>query len=494
MLPVLYKFTLDTEGSRTVLYLVALALVAYAAWSGWRNAIGPLDPKTGQPTAPSRQDRQRRAVIFGVIGVGLAALGLYYALPQVPLLGIRGRGEGIPIHTYGILVGGGFIAAVTVSAWLAQREWPGELGLKRRDQVFDLAFYVFIGAIIGSRELFILVNYKKYSSGDNPVEGYAVVLDLLVLVALVVAVPLRDRFFKKETAEKLRQNAFHIFVGTFLGGRVLFSFGTGHSLGSLADMLGGGLVFYGGLIGAVLTSLWYTAREGIEFMRLADLAMPTVSLGQAFGRLGCFSAGCCWGGFTKAGAKLAVVFPGPIAKNIFGGLGGVPSLAYSSEAENAADSGGRYILESTGQVFHQAVPGSVRIADWVAQHGHTLPVWPTQLFESAGQLMVFAALLTMRRFRRFHGEIFGIWLMCYAVLRSTVEVFRGDLERGTLNSMLQYFGWFSLAGKVPLEAWYNISISQFISICMFALGAWVVGRNLSQMKDRVVDLKPLAVG
>ncbi len=494
MLPVIYKFTLDSANSRLMLYLVAAGLVAYAAWSGWRNAIGPIDPKTGQPTAPSAQDRQRRAVTFAIIGVGLAGLGLYYALPQVPLLGIPGRGEGIPIHTYGVLVGGGFIAAVTVAAWLAAREWPGEQGLKRRDQVFDLAFYVFIGAIIGSRELFILVNYKKYSTGSEPVEGYAVVLDLLVLAALLVAVPLRERFFSKATAEKLLQNAFYLFVGTFVGGRVLISFATGHSLGSLADMLGGGLVFYGGLIGAVFTSLWYTKREGIEFMRLADLAMPTVSLGQAFGRLGCFSAGCCWGDITGPATRLAVRFPGPIAKNIFGGLGGVNSLAYSSQIENSPESGGRYVIEATGKVFHDAVPGSVKIADWALAHGHTLPVHPTQLYESAGQIFLFAALLTLRRFRRFHGEIFGIWLMCYAVLRSTVELFRGDLERGTFHSMLEYFGWFSLADKVPLEAWYNISISQFISICMFALGATVVARNLAQLKDRVVDLKPVTVG
>ncbi|MHB8875401.1 MAG: hypothetical protein ACYC8T_17085 [Myxococcaceae bacterium] len=63
------------------------------------------------------------------------------------------------------------------------------------------------------------------------------------------------------------------------------------------------------------------------------------------------------------------------------------------------------------------------------------------------------------------------------MLRSTVELFRGDVERGTLNGLLNYLGALSLAGKVPLEAWYNISISQFISICMFTLGAVVLVRK-----------------
>ena len=162
-------------------------------------------------------------------------------------------------------------------------------------------------------------------------------------------------------------------------------------------------------------------------------------------------------------------FPGNAAQNLFGGAGGTSSLAYSSQAVDT-----RWVVEATGQVTHQAVPGAVRISEWVVQHGHTLPVHPTQLYESLGQTVLFIALLSMRPFRRFHGQIFGMWLMCYAVLRSTVELFRGDVERGTLNGLLNYLGLYSLAGKVSLEAWYNISISQFISICMFTLGATVL--------------------
>jgi len=280
-----------------------------------------------------------------------------------------------------------------------------------------------------------------------------------------------------------------IFIAVFIGGRIFFSLGKG-GLGSLPDMLGGGLVFYGGLIGASLTALWYTTKENIEFFRLADIAMPTVSLGQALGRLGCFSAGCCWGDITtKAKAPFAVNFPGNNAMNIFGGIGGTPSLAYSSQIEATAEQGGRYVVESTGVVTAGPVEGSVRIADWAMAHGHTLPVHPTQLYESAGQLCLLIALLTMRQYRRFHGEIFAIWLMCYAVLRSTVELFRGDVERGTLHSMLEYFGLEGLASSVPLGAWYNISISQFISLCMFGLGAAVLARNFRDLKERTVDLK-----
>ncbi len=407
MLPVLYRFVFDTQPMQWLLYLVALALVAYAAFNGWSTAVGP-DDKQGRPTEPTREDRRSRAINYGLVGAALAVAGLYYALPKVPILG-QGKGEGLPLHTYGIMIGLGFLTAITVASQLAVREWPGKLGLERREQIFDLAFYVFLGGIIGSRVLFVMVNWKQYA--NDPMSMFS---------------------------------------------------------------LGGGLVFYGGLIGATLTSFWYAKKHNMEFLRLADLAIPTVSLGQAFGRLGCFSAGCCWGDITThEKAPFAVEFPGPGVQNLFGQPGGTPSLAYSSMADRMSET--RWVIEKTGEVFPNAVDGAARVSELVAQHGHTLPVHPTQLYESAGQIVLFALLMTARRWRRFHGQIFAMWLMCYAVLRSSVELFRGDLERGTLHGLIS---------SVPTDAWYNISTSQFISLLMFSFGAWLLATNLKQVAAR----------
>ncbi len=411
MLPVLYKFSLDSSGSQGLLYLLVLAVVAYIAWSGWRGAQGPLDPKTGEFGSPSRPEQIQRAVLFGVVGLVLGGVAIYYALPSTPLG--KGKGEGIPIHTYGLLVGSGFMAAITVASWLALREWPGEEGLRKREQIFDLAFWVFIGAMVGSRVLFILVNWKDYAADP----------------------------------------------------RKIFE-------------LGGGLVFYGGLIGASTVAFFYAKKNKIEFLRLADIAMPTVSLGQCLGRLGCVAAGCCWGDISAQGYKLGVNFPGSRISDIAGNFTSTPSMAFSSQSQDR-----RWVIEATGQVFDQAVPGAVRISEWVAQHGHSLPVHPTQLYESIGQLILFVGLLTMRRYRRFHGQIFAMWLMCYAVLRSSVELFRGDLERGTLHGFLTYFGANELASKVPLQAWYNISVSQFISLCLFTLGATLMYRKVQAVRS-----------
>lgn len=408
MLPVIYRFVFDTDFSRVFLYLAALGLVAYSAWNGWRNATGP-DGKDGKPLPPTPEDRRNRAVMYGIIGIGLAAFGLYYALPNVPVLG-KGKGEGIPIHTYGVMIGLGFISAVTVAAWLAQREWPGKVGLERRDQIFDLAFYVFLGGIVGSRVHFILVNWQDYAAQPS-------------------------RIFD----------------------------------------LGGGLVFQGGVLGAALVSYWYCKQNGIEFLRLADLAIPTVSLGAAFGRLGCFSAGCCWGKVTThERAPFAVEFPGPSAQNLFGSIGGTPSLAYSSMADGQHET--RWVVESTGQVTQQAVDGAVRVSDWVQQHGHTLPIHPTQLYDSFGQILLFVGFLTLRRWRRFHGQVFFTWLMVYAIHRSSVELFRGDAERGTLHGLIN---------AIPSDAWYNFSQGQLFSFVPFVAGAFFLVRGL-----RAVNAQP----
>jgi phosphatidylglycerol:prolipoprotein diacylglycerol transferase len=409
MLPVLFRFTFESLPAQLVLYAIALAFIGYAAYSGWLGAA--LDA--------SKSDRLGRAAFYGGIAAVLAKFGLNYALPKsAPIFG--GQGDGLPLHTYGLMIALGFVSAVGVAAALAEREWRGEEGKKKREQIHELVFWVLLGGIGGSKLLFLLVNWQ-------------------------------------ETLAHLGQ---------------AFS-----NPAALVASLGGGFVFYGGLLGAMGLAYWFARKNDIDFLRLSDLCIPTVSLGQCFGRLGCFSAGCCWGDVTRSSFRFGVNFPGAqVAKDLFGRLSHTASLVFQSQA---ADD--RWVIESTGQVFHHPVAGAVRISDWVMAHGHTLPVHPTQLYESIGQFFMFAGLLFLRRYRRFHGQILAIWLMGYAVLRSTVELFRGDLERGTLHGLLSSIGADGLASGVPAEAWYNLSTSQFISICMFAGGLWLLLRRGSRV-------------
>ncbi|NQU11876.1 prolipoprotein diacylglyceryl transferase [bacterium] len=130
-----------------------------------------------------------------------------------------------------------------------------------------------------------------------------------------------------------------------------------------------GFVFYGGLIGAALATIVYARRRNLPLAKLADACLPSVALGHAFGRLGCFFEGCCYG--TACALPWAVRFP----------------------------------------AHHPA---------------HSYPVHPTQLYEAAGNLLLFAGLTLWYRQKRFDGQIAWLYVLGYGVIRFVVEFFRGD--------------------------------------------------------------------
>lgn len=139
----------------------------------------------------------------------------------------------------------------------------------------------------------------------------------------------------------------------------------------------GGLVFYGGLIGSSLAAIIFAGLKGVSVWKLADILAPSIALGSMFGRFGCLMNGCCYGRACEM--SWAIRFPAS---------------------------------HSTGGV----------------------PVHPTQLYDALLNLGLYLGLAAWFRFRRkFDGQIFAIYLMCYAVTRSTVEFFRGDYSDGHLH-------------------------------------------------------------
>jgi phosphatidylglycerol:prolipoprotein diacylglycerol transferase len=187
-------------------------------------------------------------------------------------------------------------------------------------------------------------------------------------------------------------------IAAMIGSRVLFiivNWGSEYSADPLKifRIWEGGLVFYGGLLGAVAFSIYYSLKRGWDFFYVADVLIPSVALGQFFGRLGCFAAGCCWGDPCDASYAAAVQFP-------------KGSLAYSS-------------MQRTGEIG--------------AADTHTIHVHPVQLYESLGTLSIFLILMLIRGKKRFHGQLLLIYAFLYPILRSTLELFRGDKERGVYN-------------------------------------------------------------
>lgn len=138
----------------------------------------------------------------------------------------------------------------------------------------------------------------------------------------------------------------------------------------------GGLMFQGGVAAALLVSPFFLRRYGLKAWPTADVMAPSLALGQCFGRIGCFSAGCCYGRVATMDNPLAVVFP------------------YGSLA-----------------------PAGVHI-------------WPTQLLESFGLLLlaIILILAITRGGRAFSrpGRVAALYLFGAGLLRLAMEMLRGD--------------------------------------------------------------------
>ena len=86
----------------------------------------------------------------------------------------------------------------------------------------------------------------------------------------------------------------YILISALLGAKLLLLIiDWEHYSRDLVSLLRSGGVFYGGLVAAVITSLWFFRKHKLGVWKMTDIMAPSIALGHAVGRLGCFSAGGC---------------------------------------------------------------------------------------------------------------------------------------------------------------------------------------------------------
>ena len=195
------------------------------------------------------------------------------------------------------------------------------------------------------------------------------------------------------------------------------------------NVTNGGLVFQGAIPVAILYCYWALKRRQIPFWKAADVVMPYVPVGQAFGRMGCLLKGCCHGDRADH-LPWAISFP-------------EGSPAFHTHQERYAD----FPVDAT----------------W------SYPVHPTQLYSVILLLSICAVLLYVRRNRPFVGITLPLYFALYGVCRFAVEIFRGD------GNPTQ-----SLAG-------IELTSQQVFCLIMIALGA-TVGYILYRRRDHKADL------
>jgi len=222
--------------------------------------------------------------------------------------------------------------------------------------------------------------------------GFFVALGLLVGLSLAVREAKREGF----DPQTILDLVFYMVLAGIIGARIFyvaqnFSFYQENLLG-IVKIWEGGLVFQGGLIFAVPLAWVLIKRKKLSFWQIFDVLAPYMALGQAFGRIGCFSAGCCYGKPTNL--PWAVTFTDP--KTL-------------------------------------ALPG--------------IPLHPTQLYSAAGLFFIFLILLFLRKQTKFSGQLSCLYLIIDASFRFCVEFFRND-PRG------QFWGPFSPAQGICLITFF----------------------------------------
>ena len=163
-----------------------------------------------------------------------------------------------------------------------------------------------------------------FSIGHFTVHTYGVMIAIGVILCVVMGYYRAKRMEMK--AESVLDLAILCVVMGFLGAKVFFVILSWKQfLTDPLSVLGSsGFVVYGGIIFGVVSALIYCKIKNIRFFEYFDLLAPSVSLAQAFGRLGCFFAGCCYGKETSL--PIGIVFPeGSFAP------AGVPLLPTRSE-------------------------------------------------------------------------------------------------------------------------------------------------------------------
>lgn len=301
--------------------------------------------------------RSRRAGVGLPLPGDLVTFGVFgAAIVLAPSIAARfGPNPGIPIFGYGLMMCLGFVSATLLAARRATKVgFPPET-------IWDLTFLFLISGVGGAR-LFYLIQH-----GDRVFANCQTAADYLK-----AAINLPD----------------------------------------------GGLVLYGGVIAGAVVYWWFCRSRKLEAWKLGDLIVPSIFLGIAFGRVGCFLYGCCFG--DRCELPWGVEFPGPRWDNSFEG-----SVPFKAQLQ-------RGFLPEDSTV--------------------SLPIHPTQLYSVIDGVLLCLLTLAYYPIRARDGSVVTLALLTYPLTRFFVERLRGD-EMGQFGTSLTIAQWISLlmlAGGIGL--------------------------------------------
>lgn len=357
---------------------------------------------------------------FFLIVAGVIAL----LLPNLVESDAAGKPLGLPVRGYGVMLMLATIASVALAAYRA-----AQVGIEP-ETIYSLAFTMFVAGIIGARLFFILEYWNQF-----------------------VLFNAQGKFDLAATAQ------------------------------AIFNVTKGGLVVYGSVLFGVPAGIWFCRSRNLPMLAIGDIIAPSMVLGLAIGRLGCFLNGCCFGGVCLSGlaANYAVTFPSgspPYFQQEEAGWqsgiwldekDGKILVAYVAPQGPAVSSGIQAgdqitsvngakvasLVEARKRLVGQSIAASNalfeietadgRILRWQAGHGppRSVPVHAAQLYAAIDAGLLVSLLWFFFPYRRRDGEVFALLLTLHPISRFLMEMIRTD-EPGQFGTGLTIAQWISL--------------------------------------------------
>jgi phosphatidylglycerol:prolipoprotein diacylglycerol transferase len=332
------------------------------------------------------------------------------------------------------------------------------------------------------------------------VRGYGLMMLLGIVSGVVLAI--HRGHSEGLTVDHVFSLALHLVIFGIVGARVFYvvQYWEGFAaepmpqrIVSMLNMTKGGLVVLGSFAGGLVGMLYWSRRQGIRFLKLADLVGPSFLIGLSLGRIGCFFNGCCFGGYCEI-PHIGVRFPAGSAPyvrqlenaTILGVQTSVAEAAPDSSAGSgeadarlwrsvtavpAGSIGEGLGLQVGDQIRLQVVAhrdprigtdkllraGAQGVAldpsvvvlrkgrdpievPWNQLPTVAQPIHPTQIYSSINALILAIVVGLSYRFRRFDGQSFAWMLVLYGITRFIIEWIRVD-EPGQFGTELSISQW-----------------------------------------------------
>jgi phosphatidylglycerol:prolipoprotein diacylglycerol transferase len=297
-----------------------------------------------------------------------------------------------------------------------------------------------------------------YEAPNVPIYAYGVMLGTSLVVGWYLTLPLAERDgLPKETMANC-----YVFtaLSALAGARILYIVTNPDEFKSIGDLFAlrnGGLVAYGGFIGGLLGSWAFLAPKKIRLLAWADDAVPSLASGLLITRIGCYLFGCDFGKRLPDGAP-----------HWLQTLGTFPHWAAGTLPTGEG---------SPAYVRHLDVYRGTSMETDLIRMNTSFPVHPTQIYESLVGLVLLGLLLWQRRYTKFRGQVFFLFVFAYGFLRFVLELWRDDVERGSYGP--------------TLDAHVYIPLCLFVMALAFVFGISLgIANERARTAARVLSLVP----